>query len=79
MIIGGFTSAVFGGKTDNLEENDNLEFRKLNGGGYQNRRTWMYNTNRWIETAESSVARDRPSCSLVNMPNGKVDYFIMPN
>ena len=44
-------------------------------GGHQNKRTWMYNTTHWVETSRTSIARDRPACSLVNLPNGKVlDY-----
>ena len=41
-------------------------------GGYQNERTWIYDSTKWKETAEPNVARDRPACSLVNMPDGKV-------
>ena len=41
-------------------------------GGYQNKRTWIYNSSHWIETAATKIARDRPACSLVNLPNGKV-------
>ena len=73
MLIGGFESAV-------LEENpthkkDGINATNFIGGGIQNRRTWMYNTTNWIEIAESSIARDRPACSLVNMPSGKVSTF----
>ena len=75
MIIGGFTSAV-------IEENpkhkkDGVKSTNVIRGGHQNRRTWIYNTTNWIETAESSIARDRPACSLVNMPNGKVITFLI--
>ena len=41
-------------------------------GGYQNKRTWIYNSSHWIETAATKIARDRPACSLVNQANGKV-------
>ena len=41
-------------------------------GGYQNKRTWIYNSSHWIETAGTKIARDRPACSLVNLSNGKV-------
>ena len=41
-------------------------------GGYQNKRTWIYNSSHWIETAATKIARDRPACSLVNLSNGKV-------
>ena len=41
-------------------------------GGYQNKRTWIYNTTHWVETAETIVARDRPACSLLHLPDGKV-------
>ena len=73
MIIGGFTSAV-------VEENPNHKkdgntSRNVIRGGHQNRRTWIYNATNWIETAESIIARDRPACSIVNMPNGNVSTF----
>ena len=41
-------------------------------GGYQNQRTWIYNSTHWIETAPTKIARDRPACSIVNSPDGKV-------
>ena len=73
MIIGGFTSAVIEENPKNTK--DGIKATNFIRGGHQNRRTWMYNTTHWIETAESSIARDRPACSLVNMPNGKVIKF----
>ena len=41
-------------------------------GGYQNKRTWIYNSSHWMETAATKIARDRPACSLVYQANGKV-------
>ena len=46
-------------------------------GGMQNERTWIFNSTHWKETAKTRVARDRPACSIVNMPNGKVMHFIL--
>ena len=45
-------------------------------GGSQNKRTWIYNSSHWIETAATKIARDRPACSLVNLSNGKVLIII---
>ena len=44
-------------------------------GGFQTNRTWIYNGQEWKETAQMNIARDRPACSLVNMPDGKVTSF----
>ena len=41
-------------------------------GGEQNEKTWIFNTTHWKSTAPSLVARDRPACCIVNMPDGKV-------
>ena len=84
MIIGGFTSVGKG--YDDLLKNGDFTLDSVNRdivieasnavqGGHHNRRTWMYNTTHWKETAESIIARDRPACSLINMPNGKVTSF----
>ena len=63
MLIGGFMP-VFG-----------------DDGGYQNQRTWIYHgigiDSQWKETAETHIGRDRPACSLVNMPDGKVCMFFV--
>ena len=63
MVAGGFT-AVF----ENVDG--------ITNGGYQTNRTWIYNGQQWTETAEMKIARDRPACSLLNMPDGKVTSFI---
>ena len=42
------------------------------GGALQTNKTWLYNGNSWEARAEMSIARDRPACSIVNMPNGEV-------
>ena len=73
MIIGGFTSAVVEENPNHKKDGNNA--KNLIRGGHQNRRTWIYNTTNWIETAESIIARDRPACSIVNMPNGNVSTF----
>ena len=41
-------------------------------GGISNVKTWMYDGSTWEEIAPMSITRDRPACSLLNMPNGKV-------
>ena len=38
----------------------------------QTNKTWMYDGNVWKAKAQMKFARDRPACSLVNMPDGKV-------
>jgi N-acetylneuraminic acid mutarotase len=60
MLIGGF---------HHLSE-------EMDVGGRQNDRTWIFNSTHWIEKARTSVARDRPACSLVNMPDGKVRVLV---
>ena len=42
------------------------------GGAVQTNKTWMFNGNSWEARAEMSIARDRPACSIMNMPNGEV-------
>ena len=45
-------------------------------GGEQNEKTWIFNTTHWKSTAPSLVARDRPACCIVNMPDGKgINYL----
>ena len=61
MLIGGF---------HHVNEDQNV-------GGMQNDRTWIYNSTHWKETARTHVARDRPACSLVNMPDGKVIQVVL--
>ena len=51
------------------------EYHKSIGGGTINGETWMFEEGKyWTKKAEISTPRDRPSCSLVNMPNGKVKF-----
>ena len=61
----------FGNDTFDVDEKINL------CGGIQLNRTWIYDGIQWNEMAPMSIARDRPACSLVNMPNGKVPLYIM--
>ena len=42
------------------------------GGGFSNGKTWMYDGKNWKEKKPIGVARDRPACSLISMPDGKV-------
>ena len=40
--------------------------------GVQTNRSWMYDGLNWKEMKQMKIARDRPACSLVILPNGKV-------
>ena len=42
------------------------------GGGVQTDKAWMFDGYSWKKIAPMSIARDRPACSIINMPNGKV-------
>ena len=57
-------------QAENVEEYDYESVKK--GGAIQTDKAWIYNGLTWEEKAPMSVARDRPACSLVNMPNGEV-------
>ena len=50
------------------------EYHEPVGGGTTNGQTWMFEGKDWTKKAEIPTPRDRPSCSLVNMPNGKVKF-----
>ena len=34
-------------------------------------KAWMYDGNYWEEVPDMSITRDRPACSLVQLPNGE--------
>ena len=55
---------------DNVAVADNFE---VFAGAVQTNKTWIYDGNVWRPKAEMKFARDRPGCSLVNMPDGKVE------
>ena len=55
---------------NNIDKNNTINDL---GGGYQTNKVWIYNGNKWEERKPMSIARDRPACSIVNMPNGEVD------
>ena len=42
------------------------------GGALQTNKTWLFNGNTWEERTPMSIPRDRPACSIINMPNGEV-------
>lgn len=44
----------------------------VKAGGGSIRKAWLYDGRSWEEIAPMTVTRDRPACSLLNMPNGKV-------
>ena len=50
------------------------EYHESVGGGTINGETWMFEGKDWTKKANISTPRYRPSCSLVNMPNGKVNF-----
>ena len=50
------------------------EYQEQVGGGTTNGQTWMFERKDWTKKADIPTPRDRPSCSLVNMPNGKVKF-----
>ena len=51
------------------------EYQEQVGGGTTNGQTWMFEEGKyWTQKAQIPTPRDRPSCSLVNMPNGKVNF-----
>lgn len=53
--------------------NDDVEYTNEDiGGAVQTNKTWMFNGKSWEARAEMSIARDRPACSIMNMPNGEV-------
>ena len=57
--------------------NDDVEYTNEDiGGAVQTNKTWMFNGNSWEARAEMSIARDRPACSIMNMPNGEVSCHI---
>ena len=45
------------------------------GGALQTNKTWLFNGNTWEERTPMSIPRDRPACSIINMPNGEVRKF----
>ena len=53
------------------------EYQEQVGGGTPNGQTWMFEEGKyWTQKAQIPTPRDRPSCSLVNMPNGKVGLIL---
>ena len=45
------------------------------GGALQTNKTWLFNGNTWEEKAPMSIPRDRPACSIINMPDGEVGVY----
>lgn len=39
-------------------------------------KTWLYNGQDWVETADMSTPRDRAACSLVELPNGETRILV---
>ena len=51
---------------------DNDPSDGIDAGGGSISKAWLYDGKDWKEIAPMTVTRDRPACSLLNMPNGKV-------
>ena len=47
------------------------------GGGGQTDRSWLFSGEEWHEVAPAPIGRDRPACSIVNMPDGKVCIILL--
>ena len=47
------------------------------GGGGQTDRSWLFSGEEWHEVKAAPVGRDRPACSIVNMPDGKVCIILL--
>ena len=70
--------------TQSLDERERRRRRQTNdltdydieliGGAGVTDQAWMYNGNDWKSMAKMSIGRDRPACSLINMPDGKVTF-----
>ena len=57
------------------EKSEEYDYENVSkGGAVQTDKAWIYNGLTWDEKARMSMARDRPACSLVNMPNGDVRF-----
>ena len=46
------------------------------GGGVTLNRAWLFDGYYWNEVSDMSQVRDRPACSLVNMPDGSVRVLV---
>ena len=46
------------------------------GGGISLKRAWLFDGYYWNELPDMSQVRDRPACSLVNMPDGSVRVLV---
>ena len=57
---------------NNFDSVDDVKMFEAVGGAVQTNKTWMYDGTSWTGTAEMKFPRDRPGCSIVNMPDGKV-------
>ena len=40
-------------------------------------KTWLFNGNTWEERTPMSIPRDRPACSIINMPDGEVGSRVL--
>lgn len=42
------------------------------GGGFALKRAWLFDGYYWTEIADMHIVRDRPACSVLEMPDGTV-------
>ena len=57
----------------NEVESEDYEYSFVEkGGALQTNKTWLFNGNTWEEKTPMSIPRDRPACSIINMPDGEV-------
>ena len=88
FIAGGFASAYRTGdplteQRGSSNSQNNLGPRRSKrqvdsalGGGIALNRAWLYDGYYWNEVADMSIVRDRPACSLLNLPNGSIRVLV---
>merc|ERR1719150_414093 len=61
----------------NEVESDDYEYSFVEkGGALQTNKTWLFNGNTWEEKTPMSIPRDRPACSIINMPDGEINVLV---
>lgn len=54
----------------------NYDYSDETGGALQTEKVWLFDGNTWNEMSPMSIARDRPACSIINMPDGKINILV---
>ena len=58
---------------DETAYEDEVDYEEVSsGGGIQTAKSYMFDGSTWEELAPMNIARDRPACSIISMPDGKV-------